>query len=106
MSLSDLSAENIWFKFPNSQTSYMFGVRACANAIITLLSGGQGSESIYVIALGAESNTLSRIIRGESVLAETKTPDVLSCDEDRWFFISWKTTSIEVTLLKIQNEAV
>ncbi len=91
------TSEVLWISFSAIQDMYAFSVRACQDAHILLLNGGQYSRVVYSIVLGAESNTKTQLFKsGSELLAERTTLDILNCGEERWFVISWENKVINI----------
>ena len=82
----------------------MFGARGCQAAKIGLSDGeglgAAGQYNTHVIILGLEGNKhMSGIkdqIGGGPVAVKTSTPNILSCTETRYFWVSWQTGRIQV----------
>lgn len=78
-------------------TSLTFEVKACTDVTI-VLSEYPGVEYFmysYVVLLGGNGNTITRI--SEAYHQHTvATPDILSCDEHRLFWLSWANNEVEI----------
>ena len=80
-----------------AKADVQFRVKACSSAFIILddlLSG----ESVYEIEIGGSNNQMTSIRNKRNVnpVAEIETPDILSCDEHRPFWISWLNFRVSV----------
>ena len=74
-------------------------MKACKEARISLRPSETDTPS-YVIILGADSNTKSRIYKGtdSTAVSQSDTPDVISCTESRTFWISWAAGTIQIAI--------
>ena len=86
----------MWLTFPRNQQTAMIYVRACQNAHVRLLNGGQFSTVVYELELGSASNMKTSLIKDGFVVAEADTPDILNCLQDRLFYIGWSKGYIEI----------
>ena len=78
----------------------VFRVKACNDAHIGLAAiVGNSENRLYEVVIGGQGNTQSYIRRtaqstDDEALAET--PDILSCNEFRSFWIQWENNHVEV----------
>ena len=83
----------------DDRSSLTFRVRACNDAHLALASVlGDTSYHTYEVVIGASSNQYS-VIRNMTLqnnLMAAHTPDILSCDESRPFWLSWAGGLIQV----------
>lgn len=80
-------------------TSLTFGVSCSNDAHIALSGGPEDTEQMYEIFIGGWSNGKSAIRLNkdkEQTVAIVDTPEVLSCDEERYFYITFKDGNIRV----------
>lgn len=89
------SKRDIWIT-ENERGYIVFGVRSCKQARLFLNEGIGKLGKAYTIVLGAKQNRISKIIKGEQVLVQVDTPDLVDCDETKYFWISWLNGVIEV----------
>ncbi len=92
----------VWIK-ETDQTYLVFGVKACFSAKVALTEwrGPQWEENSYVIVIGnaesvASQKSLIRFKSNGDNMIIVDTPSILSCDETRFFWVSWKDHLIEV----------
>ncbi|ELU12989.1 hypothetical protein CAPTEDRAFT_114549 [Capitella teleta] len=79
--------------FVTERTSISFKVKTCADAHLALSTDPMDvSTNTYEVIIGGWENTRSSIRRGigGDQLQTASTPDVLSCDELRLFWVSWQ----------------
>ena len=83
-----------------SQKSYVkFGVKACNDALLALSAQMDSSIFTYEVVIGGYNNTQSDIRPGYSQTPPSisaSTPGILSCNETRYFWVSYEGGLIEV----------
>ncbi|XP_046388983.1 uncharacterized protein LOC124157929 isoform X1 [Ischnura elegans] len=84
--------------FPLNHGSLRFRVKAANDAHVALTTGPSESEPIYEIFLGGWGNTKSALRRDRQKpdKAEAETPNVVTADEEREFWIKWNDGTIQV----------
>ncbi|CAH1794507.1 unnamed protein product [Owenia fusiformis] len=83
----------------DDKTWMIFDVQACSDAHLALAATSDDfSKNTYEIVIGGWSGTKSviRDARGGGVMAEAETLDIVTCEEFRSFWVSWKNGLIEV----------
>lgn len=75
---------------------FVFGVQACHRAHVYLSTGNVHSP-VYNIAIGDDKNRESTIRdKGNSIIVNRNTPGILSCHEERAFWLAWADQTIRV----------
>ncbi|KAG8240222.1 hypothetical protein J437_LFUL004682 [Ladona fulva] len=84
--------------FPLNHGSLRFRVKAANDAHLALTTGPTESEPMYEIFLGGWGNTKSALRRDRQKpdKAEAETPNVVTADEEREFWIRWTDGNIQV----------
>ncbi|XP_071444531.1 uncharacterized protein [Hetaerina americana] len=84
--------------FPLNQGSLRFRVKAANDAHIALTTGPSECEPMYEIFLGGWGNTKSALRRDRQKpdKAEAETPNVVTADEEREFWVRWTDGTIQV----------
>ncbi len=88
--------DNAWIDVLGQQ-NLVFHVMACTNAHLALSSLPKKITILtYEMVIGDHNNTrtLLRDSIGGSILAQSVTPGILSCDQYRTFWLSWTIHSI------------
>ena len=88
------SFDKIWL-FTDMET-FTFEVHACKEANIFLSTTPFHKTDGLHIKIGAKDNQVISITEGENLLGEKQTPNVLSCDRYRWFWLSWDDNVVRV----------
>ncbi len=86
----------LWVKFEQYQNQYQFTVRACENAVVKLVEAGEGSNTLYEIRIGAQSNTKIELWQEGAIIAEKNLLNILSIFEDRVFILQWQDNFLEL----------
>ena len=91
--------DTLWLR-QVQKSSVVFGVRTCNDAILALSEEMQQVSNSYEIIIGGYSNQRSEIRPNVQTVPVTwlDTPDILSCNETRFFWVSWEGGVIEVGL--------
>ena len=79
-----------WLALRDSD-SIVFHVKACSDAYILLSEMFDDTSNVYEIGIGTDKNIHSEIRQKVDGIPYTSawTPDILSCDEYRSFWIMW-----------------
>ena len=81
-------------------TSVVFTVKACSGVHVGLAQYfGVSTAHLHEVVIGGWNNTKSVIRRApadDTFVAEASTPDIVSCTESRYFWISWADQEIRV----------
>jgi len=108
----NVSAQNAFVKTPArfgfdtlwlrqvQKTNVVFGVRTCNDAILALSEEMEKVSNSYEVVIGGYGNKRSDIrsnVQSDAV-ARMDTPDIVSCNETRFFWVSWDGGLIEVGL--------
>ncbi len=83
------TTQSLWLTFGSQEQTYSFRVRACRDATLSLVAGGIHSDTIYDIIIGIDDNQKTSLWKNNLMLTTSDTPMVLSCFEDREFFVRW-----------------
>ena len=83
----------------SGRTHMAFTLQACSDSHVGLSEvPGLASYNMYEVVIGGWENSKSvirRQVQG-TILAERQTPNILKCDETRYFWISWADGLIEM----------
>ena len=79
-----------------TQDYLVFGVKACHSAMLAFSRApGVTDTNAWVLTIGSQSNTKSTLEKkGESSQRTYDSPDVLSCDSMRMFWIQFTNSEI------------
>ena len=83
------------------RTSTVFGVKGCTHALLGLTTeyfnvDNEAYKLGYVVILDDVGRSQIKFNIGGAIKTEEQTPGLLSCDEFRYFWVSWKDQYIEV----------
>ena len=82
------------------RSDVVFGVQACSDAVITLASlPGNARVAGYLLIIGADDNSVTFLRRDNQQSPQVEhvsTPGILSCDETRFFWVSWREGRIKL----------
>ncbi|MFT7798785.1 C3 and PZP-like alpha-2-macroglobulin domain-containing protein 8 [Arapaima gigas] len=87
-----------YVKKPGRMTHFVVAVKTHNDAHLALSPSPRDSAEMVEIVLGGQQNTLSWISLGKmgDPVASASTPSILSWDEFRSFWISWKDGTVQV----------
>ena len=78
-----------------TQDYLVFGVKACHSAMLAFSRApGVTDTNAWVLTIGSQSNTKSTLEKKESSQQTYDSPDVLSCDSMRMFWIQFTNNAI------------
>lgn len=76
--------------------AFFFEVRACSGARIHLMENPDSLSSSVVVVIGDDFNTRTTISIPDGLSVGANTPNILSCEVFRKFWISWENRQIRV----------
>ena len=82
-----------------NKNSLMFSLKACSDGHVGLSEiPGLSSLNMYEVVIGGWTNTKSVIRRARQgkIEVEAQTPDILSCDLARYFWVTWEDGVIQM----------
>ncbi len=90
----------IWISEKN-RSFMVFSVMGCKDVKLALTSAWQSDEwkeTCYIVQIGDKNNKVTsiRLKSGGNDKVVVDTPGILSCNETRYFWVSWKDHLIEV----------
>ena len=81
----------------SGQTSINFGAQTCAEAHVHLHQSSD-SRSTYMLAIGADDNTYTKLFKNGAMIYNVTSPDILHCLSSKPFWLSWADGKIELAL--------
>ena len=88
-----------YHKTVTGETAVVVGIQACSDGHIGLSEvPGLSSLNMYEVVIGGWSNSKSVIRRARQghIEVEASTPDILSCNSMKFFWVTWEDGIIEV----------
>ena len=89
--------DQLWIKV-KGKSHIAFGVRCCHDALLALAEELGVASNSYEVCIGGYGNTKSSIRKEiqKPNDAEVLTPGLMSCNETRFFWVSWANGLIEM----------
>ncbi len=74
----------------------MFTVLACKDVEVILLTAILGGDIAFILTIGADANTKTKLNLADELLMEIPTPEIVSCSEERTFALRWHDDAFEL----------